>query len=497
MGSVGASWQDLVAQKQGALRDKIPKAWVVPQAVKDQLVYPLEENPNRLIDKNLPRLSGLLSDKELSITEDYTITNLLESLASGNLTAVEVTTAFSKRASIAGQLLNCLTETYFDEALERAKSLDQMREHGKLAGPLHGLPISLKDSFQIKGSESTIGYVSYLGQLAEHDSALVELLRDQGAIFHVKTNIPHSLMTADSMNNIFGRTLNPHNTMLTAGGSSGGEGALVAFRGSPIGVGTDVAGSIRIPAACCGTYGFKPTTNRVPYSGQANPSDVGSDYITPSAGPLANDLAGIKLWCKAVVDAQPARYDAAAHDVPWRQPAPRQKMRFGLLEPAQAFPLHPPMQRALDDTVRLVREKGHEVVNIPDGESKLREALLVAFATFPLMSDGGARIQKSGEPPIPSLVAIQNAVGKLPLHMLPGVVELEGTAKLSALRAQRSDLREHWRKIWNKYDVDAIIAPAGPSTAPPLDQFKMPVYTVFMNLMDVSLDGSALSGCPQ
>jgi amidase len=488
MGSISTGWQELVAKKQDVLRNKIPKAWLVPQGVKDQLIYPLEKNPNRLMDKNLPKLSGLLSDKELGITENYTVAQLLKSLASGDLTAVEVTTAFSKRASIAGQLLNCVTETYFDEALERAKSLDQMREQGKLVGPLHGLPVSLKDSFQIKGSEATIGYVSYLGQLAEQDSALVELLQDQGAIIYVKTNIPHTLMTADSSNHIFGRTLNPHNTMLTAGGSSGGEGALVAFRASPLGVGTDVAGSIRIPSACCGTYGFKPTTSRVPYSGQAGPSDPGSDYITPCAGPLANDLDGIKLWFKVVLDAEPARYDAAAIDVPWRQPARKQKIRFGLLEPPQTYLLHPPMQRALDETARLVREKGYEVVTIPADETRLVEALLVAFAIFGLMTDGGARIQKSGEPPVPSVVAVMGAIEKLPWQMLPGTEELEGVAKLSALRAKRSDIQEHWRKIWNKYDVDAVIAPSGPHTAPPLDTFKMPIYTVFMNLMDVSLD---------
>lgn len=136
-----------------------------------------------------------------------------------------------------------------------------MREAGQLAGPLHGLPISLKDSFQVAGSPATLGLVGYLDHISQTNSSLVDLLLSQGAVVYCKTNVPQTLMasctilhtafpvqvanslqTTDSHNNVFGRTLNPLNTSLTAGGSSGGEGALVAMRGSPLGVGTDVGG---------------------------------------------------------------------------------------------------------------------------------------------------------------------------------------------------------------------------------------------------------------
>lgn len=106
---------------------------------------------------------------------------------------------------------------------------------------------------------------------ADFNSPLVDILLDNGAVLYVKTNIPQTLMTADSENNVFGRVLNPNKLTLTAGGSSGGEGALVGMRGSILGVGTDIGGSIRIPAFCCGTYGFKPSTDRVPFGGQTNP----------------------------------------------------------------------------------------------------------------------------------------------------------------------------------------------------------------------------------
>lgn len=233
-----SSWQQIVAQKRQSGDAAIPKEWKLPSSILDSLAFPLDKHPNKLIELDIPRKSGLLTDRELNVTENYTVSELLAKLASGEFTALEVTTAFSKRAAIAQQLTSCLTETFFDQAIERAKYLDQCRSEGKLLGPLHGLPVSLKDSFQVAGTEASIGYVSFLGKKSTTNSPLVDILLDLGAVLYVKTNIPQTLMTADSDNNVFGRTLNPHNTALTAGGSSGGEGALVAFRGSILGVGT-------------------------------------------------------------------------------------------------------------------------------------------------------------------------------------------------------------------------------------------------------------------
>lgn len=488
MGSSGEEWQAKVARKQLALRNKIPEAWLVPDFVASQLKFPLEEHPNRLIELDIVRKTGILTDRELSITQDFTVPALLEKLASGDFTAVEVTTAFSKRASIAGQLTNCLTETYFEEALKRAETLDEIRSQGRIAGPLHGLPVSLKDSFQIVGSEATIGYVSYIDKLAEDDSSLVEVLTQQGAVLFVKTNIPMTLMTADSHNNIFGRTLNPHNTALTAGGSSGGEGALVAFRGSPLGVGTDVAGSIRIPALCDGTYGFKPTANRIPYGGQAKPGDESTNSFLASAGPLSNDLDGIKLWTRAVLDAEPARYDSSVLDVPWREVQSKPKMRFGLLEADPMYPLQPPVERTLREATSLLEAEGHEVVVLPAGETHTDQAVEIAFAMFGLMGDGGARLKASGEPPVPSVAVAVAGAGKLPRNYVGDMSALDAFRRLASLTSKRTAYQDAWRRLWNKYAIDAVIAPAAQNTAVMHDNFLLPAYTTLLNCLDVSVD---------
>ena len=122
---------------------------------------------------------------------------------------------------------NCLTEIFFDEAIERAKKLDleyNQNSCHKTLPPLFGLPISLKDSFQVSGYDTSTGLGCYVDEPAEDHSALAAMLTDLGAVLYCKTNLPQSIMTGDSENNIFGRTLNPRNKLLTAVGSTGGEG---------------------------------------------------------------------------------------------------------------------------------------------------------------------------------------------------------------------------------------------------------------------------------
>lgn len=132
----------------------------------------------------------------------------------------------------------------FTDAKQRALELDEhYAKTGKIVGPLHGLPISLKDQFRIAGVDTSLGYVSWLGkpETQETESQLVSDLRKLGAVFYCKTNVPTSLMAIETNNNIIGYTKNAHNRLLSSGGSSGGEAALLALRGSILGIGSDVA----------------------------------------------------------------------------------------------------------------------------------------------------------------------------------------------------------------------------------------------------------------
>ncbi|KAI9052723.1 hypothetical protein LZ554_002999 [Drepanopeziza brunnea f. sp. 'monogermtubi'] len=483
------SWQSLASAHREVAASKIPPEWKLPSSVTD----PVSETSTQEV-LSIPRTCGILSEKEIEITENYSAVTLLEHLASGRFTSVEVTTAFCKRAAIAQQLVSCLTEIFFSEALSRAKQCDDyLAKEGMTIGPLHGLPISLKDSFNITGQKSTIGYTSFtLHPPSDTTSPLVTILLSLGCVLYVKTNIPQTLMTADSHNNIFGRTLNPHNPSLTAGGSSGGEGALSALKGSILGVGTDIAGSIRIPAFCNGVVGFKPSTRRIPYGGQTVPGRAGSSFgILASAGPICRGVADAEFFMRCVLSVDCWELDEDVLPVPWRvlPPLPRHgqeedkekktALRLGVLREDPKFPLLPPMQRILSSAVDILEEAGHVTIPLDEllPETVLSDALHTAMRVFSSDPDHTPfrNISASGEPMVPSIAAT----------VTPELAEYVPT--LDAVftnNTQIKSIKSLFRSLWVQHRLDAIIMPVFQSVAPGHDKFGGPPYTVLANLLD-------------
>lgn len=160
----------------------------------------------------------------------------------------------------------------------------------------------------VQGHDACIGYSAWVGKPAQRDSALVRLLRDAGAIPFVKTNIPITLLSFESNNDVFGRTTNPHNKMYSPGGSTGGEAALLAFGGSRIGIGTDVAGSVRVPSHYSGVYTIKASVGRFPRAG-CSTSIPGQEGVAAVYSPMARTLDDLHFFWKAVVNMKPWTYD--------------------------------------------------------------------------------------------------------------------------------------------------------------------------------------------
>ncbi|KAL1633458.1 hypothetical protein SLS56_002843 [Neofusicoccum ribis] len=476
-GEAKKDWHTRAAEKRAANLAKIPAEWRLPEATLKGIH---EESNVSVLD--LPRSSGLLTEEELHITEDFDATGLFEQLSTGALTAQAVASAFCKRAAIAHQAVNCLTETFFDQALARAKLLDEFwAREGKPLGPLHGIPISLKDSFVVKDVHHTCGYISFLDRPpATENSPLVQTLLDLGAVLYVKTNIPQTFMTADSQNNIFGRTLNPRNPRLTAGGSSGGEGALLALRGSPLGVGTDVAGSIRIPALCNGLWGLKPTANRVPFGGNAAPGRLGSPSpIAPLAGPLARSARDCALLVRAVVDADPWRVDDTALAVPWRAlPGRETKLRLGVVTEDPANPLHPPALRALRSAVARLEAAGHEVVALGAGAvPPLGEVSALAWRFFGLDPAKTVLrfIKEGGEPLIKSLATVRVKENEGWTPSLDGLFDMV---------VERKKVIKAFHDVVVRERLDAVVLTTYVATAVPHDTYGFTGHTVLANLLD-------------
>ena len=284
---------------------------------------------------------------------------------------------------------------------------------------------------------------------------------------------------------------------------------MIAFRGSPLGVGTDVAGkssdtftkgeqeielnrpgSIRIPALCCGLYGFRPTTSRTPYGKQAPIANPGLRNILPSAGPLANDIGALEIFLKSVIDSKPALLDSTVLDVPWRSVSPpKGKLRFGVLAEDPLLPWHPPVKKAVSDTADLLRAQGHEIVSLSAEECLTAASYDVATQLFGLDKTSAEILAKGGEPLVPSLVLIRDAMKevKFDRNFLPDTRTLkDGLERLSLLNVKRYEIQDLWKKMWVARGLDALIAPGAQTTAVEHDMYALAPYTCLFSFLDVS-----------
>lgn len=217
-----------------------------------------------------------------------------------------------------------------------------------------------------------MGYISHIDQTPTTESDLVHLLRSLGAVLYCKTSVPTGLMSGETANNIIGYTWNPRNRHLSSGGSSGGEGALLALKGSPLGFGTDIGGSIRVPAAFNGIYGLRTSVGRIPYEGAKNSMD-GQNTVPSVVGPMAGSVGALRLAMKSVLGMEPWVYDPASLPIPWRESVEEKvrgllcgvgegkKMAFGMFEDDGIMRPHPPVLRAVRLVRKVLVKLGHEV----------------------------------------------------------------------------------------------------------------------------------------
>ncbi|KAK4938222.1 hypothetical protein LTR10_021295 [Elasticomyces elasticus] len=460
----GKPWQEIRDAKKAEQAARIPPEWKLkqnpPEETRDLRPYAYK--------------SGILSDRELEIT-DLDATSLIERIANGSYTVVEVVTAYCKRAALAQQLANCLTEIAFAEAIERAKVLDDhYRTTGKVVGPLHGVPMSFKECFNIKGYDSSNAYISKCFNPAQYDAYLVEIVKKAGAVPIAKTNIPQTMLVAESDNNVFGSSKNPVVAHLSCGGSSGGEGVLMAYHGSAIGIGTDVGGSIRIPAACNGVYGYKPSFGLLPMLKYANSTHLGLNTGIPAVcGPLARSVRDLELLTRVVRDARPWLEDPAVMPHVFEQGAVDRKPVVGVIYQADTLTPHPPIRRALRETAAKLEGAGLQVKEFePASYAAINEVTRQLF-TLDGLSYAKRELAQSGEPPVP-------AVRTIGFWDLPSKTSEENWSWNAKKQALQKEMLEKWRAA----GIDIVLCPAGAHTAPRPGQWSNDSYTVTWNAMD-------------
>ncbi|KAL7791413.1 amidase signature domain-containing protein [Trichoderma ceciliae] len=425
----------------------------------------------------IPQQCGLLSPEELNITEKFDATTLAELIRDKKLTSVAVVTAFAKRAMVVHQLTSCLTEWFMDEAIERANHLDEyLQSTGRTAGPLHGVPISIKEHMPIAGHWSSVGFLDTRVKDKE-DCHMISILRAAGAVFYCKTNQPQAIMHLESTS-LWGRVLNPHNTGLSAGGSTGGEAALLAMRGSVLGIGTDIGGSIRGPSGFCGVYGFKPTSYTLPMKDFLLGGAVAELNILISAGPMCASLRDMDLFMSVVLAPKPHLLDPRLIPIPWTglNSAPKPlPLKIGIMMNDGVIVPQPPVIRALKWAAEKLKASSRFSVKPfePYGAATAMKNIRLAY-----WPDGGkvvkGHLAATGEPMLPlTQWIIKDAEGS----------ELKPIQILQQ-RLDRDDFRCDFARYWESQDVDFVICPVFVGPACEHETAFYWNYTAFWNYVD-------------
>ncbi|CAF1381919.1 unnamed protein product [Adineta steineri] len=359
-------------------------------------------------DKHREELLHLLRTKystklpERSIVERIsrsTAVELLDGLEKNEFTYTQVILVLSLRSIKIGKEINCTTEEFFDQAIEYAEQFDKdhTNNHEKLL--LKGIPISIKDHIDQKGADSSMGIAMKNFRPSSKDSLIVQLLKEQGALAgFVRTSTIQGMMLPETENETYGIATNPFNSTRTTGGSSGGCGALVASCGTPISIGTDIGGSIRIPAHFCGIFGFKPTPGRVSNVGITVPSPKnipGETNIRATAGPLARCTDDLVLVMRSFLQENLWHNDPYLCRQPWRDERFQDKKRLtiGFYTNDNWFPPAPACIRAVNEAADALRKLGHTV--IPYTPINVQEAMRLILGI--IGADGAAHFLESLE----------------------------------------------------------------------------------------------------
>ncbi|KAH7325544.1 amidase [Stachybotrys elegans] len=433
-------------------------------------------------DKKLIKSYGEDTPSDPRILAAKDIQDLTTLLETREITCEAVVLAHIAKAKEAHQRTNCLTEVCFDVALNQASELDAFQqEHGRLKGPLHGVPVSLKDQFNLEGLDSTLGYVGRAFHPADSDCVLVKVLQQLGAVIIAKTNLPQSILWGETDNPLWGLTTHPMNPEFTPGGSSGGEGALLALSGSALGWGTDIGGSIRLPAHMNGLWGFKPSSGRFSYEGVAVSQD-GQHQIPSVVGPMARTLNTLTLASKAVIETECWRLDPQLPPMPWREDVfqrySQKPLVFGVMVDDGTVKVHPPIERVFKELCEKLVAAGHELV--PWNTSLNSDCIKIQDDHY--IVDGGEDIRRDvaagGEPFMPH---VQSLVERGPAISVYEYWQLNKRKK--AVQAAYHNMWNAMRSSSGR-PVDVLLVPTAPHTAIPHRTLRYPGYTKLFNFLD-------------
>jgi amidase len=392
-------------------------------------------------------------------------TELLELLRDGSLGALELLELHLERVAAVNPVINCVVAMDEDGAREQALRADGAHGRGETLGALHGLPMTLKDVFEVVGMPATCGFAHLADHRPTRDAEVVTALREAGAVLFGKTNVPEGAADHQSYNTVYGVTRNPWDLERSPGGSSGGAGAALAAGLTPLEVGSDIGGSIRCPAHFCGVFGHKSSFTAVPMGGHIPPAPA-SDllYEMGVAGPMARDARDLELAFDVI--AGPSGLDCKAKRLAF--PAARHErledFRVAVLLEAAGAPVDGAYRDALRDFVDELGLNGVRVTLLDAPPVDSEHALDVYFDLLFAMFGGGA--------PEPIYEAFRALAPDAPPDDRTFAARMGRGSRLTARQwfarlDERARLIDEWEAFFA--DVDILLCPVMSTVAFPHD----------------------------
>ena len=378
-----------------------------------------------------------------------TLVALAAALRRGARSSEEVTRAYLDRIAAVNPRLNAVVALRAEGAIADARAADRVPVAQR--GPLHGVPVTIKDSLDTAGLVSTGGTKGRASFVPAEDATAVKRLRAAGAIIMGKTNTPDLTLGYETVNLVYGRTNNPFDLSRTSGGSSGGACAIVAAGGSPLELGSDTGGSIRLPAHYCGVAGHKATAHRVPRTGHI----IGWDGVSQSLthiGPIARSVADLALVLEIL--AGPDGIDPYVAPVPLRDPATIEVGRLRVAHFTRLAPLEPTAATAaaMEAALGVLEKAGCRLAPFGDVPDSAR--VYESYMNL-LYGDGGAAVAR---------ILDRWGTVESPLR--------ERLARLKTLSSGELTAHCEWLDRWRSRmlglfaDHDAIVCPVNPAPAP-------------------------------
>ena len=392
--------------------------------------------------------------------------DLAQKIRAKVLSPVEVVQAHLERIEAVNPQLNAIV-IFADDALEVAKRAEAAVARGDDLGPLHGVPYTLKDCIETAGLRCTQGSKLLQDYVSRQNATVHTRLQEAGGILLGKTNMPEFALWWETENLVFGRTRNPWDPTRTAGGSSGGEAASIAAGLSPLGLGTDLGGSIREPAAFCGIVGLKPTMGRIPYSG-IQPQTL---FRAIHVGPMARTVQDIALALSVL--AGPDDQDPYTPPVPvpdYLAPAPLPRTVKVGWSAAAGIPVEPVVQRAVAEAAQALSDAGLAVEPVEIPGLKEKDAGEISLTIYNAEAAAYASPTVSGrESELTPLFRARFVDG--PIRPLPDYLQAS---------FQWEELRKEVREYFTRYDI--FLCPTVP----------MPAFP--HGLAEFNIEGHALGG---